>query len=517
MSDVNLSSENQEELKGKVNVDERPITDHVISPNYTGRTIIYSPYKSEELNQETIKTILKDTFLTHIKNSKEIETLHKYFKGDQPINRKIKKIRPDINNKVKENTAFQIVEFKKGYIFGDPVKYIQSGEVANKEIAQMNRYMNIENKYSKDMELAEWFYIAGTSYRMILPTKEASSLINKEISPFNLYTLNPKNTFVVYSSYYDHEPLIGVTYTDVKENNKQQRIFFVYSKNKYYEFKQNISDVINEITNIKEENHILGAIPIIEYPLNPNRLGVIEIVWRQLDALNNLTSTEIDDVQQFVQSLLVFVNQEVDVDTFLALKTVGAIQIASAEPSKPADVKMLTSNLNYADTKILYDRIYDNILSIVGIPRMNDKPSGGDTGQARLLGEGWTTAEMRAKQDILSFVKSEKEMLRIVLKICKSFANSNIEKLELVDMEVKCLPNKSDNLLVKAQALLNMKQAEIPPKIAIPACGLFADANEVVKQGETFFGQEWWKKVKVETNDKKIDEPNESNEQKEIK
>ena len=34
--------------------------------------------------------------------------------------------------------------------------------------------------------------------------------------------------------------------------------------------------------------------------------------------------------------------------------------------------------------KIVTDDIYNNILTICGVPRLNDKPSGGDTGQGKI-------------------------------------------------------------------------------------------------------------------------------------
>ena len=128
-------------------------------------------------------------------------------------------------------------------------------------------------------------------------------------------------------------------------------------------------------------------------------ITLIELVITQLNALNKIKSDDLDGIDQFVQSLLVFVNQDVDVEDVRALEEAGAIKVFSQDPNKPADVKLLTQQLLHSETKIVTDDIYNKILTILGIPRLNDKPSGGDTGQARLLGEGWTMAYQRAKQD----------------------------------------------------------------------------------------------------------------------
>lgn len=166
---------------------------------------------------------------------------------------------------------------------------------------------------------------------------------------------------------------------------------------------------------------------------------------------------------------------------------------------KPADVKLLTQQLLHSETKIVTDDIYNKILTILGIPRLNDKPSGGDTGQARLLGEGWTMAYQRAKQDDLNFKKSERQFLKLILKICKSDIRPNSEKitnLKISDIDIKIPRDKSDNLLVKAQALLNLLQAGVHPEIAFTVVGLFGDPHDVYLKSVNYQGEDFWKKVK---------------------
>jgi len=232
---------------------------------------------------------------------------------------------------------------------------------------------------------------------------------------------------------------------------------------------------------------------IIEYPLNNARLGLIELVITGLNALNKIKSDDLDGIDQFVQSLLVFVNQEIDADKFKELVSLGAVEINSSDPSKPADVKLLGEQLSHSETKILTDDIYNNILTICGIPTLSHKSSGGDTGQAKLLSEGWTMADERAKQDELSFKKSEKQFLKVVLRICKERpikgSSENINKLKLSDLDIKFDRNKSDNLQVKTQGLMNMKSAEVAPDVAFSTCGLFSDPNEVYEKSKKHFGE----------------------------
>jgi SPP1 family phage portal protein len=449
--------------------------------NLFGRRMILSDCVENELNEEVISKILTDKFSIHEQNVEEYNYLYNYYKGKQTILGKTKTVRENINHKVLENNAYYMVEFKKGYVFGEPIQYVQRGDSANDEILTLNSYMLAEDKQTKDSDVAEWLYISGVAPRMVIAEED------NEDSPFSLYNLDPRQSFVVYNNGLGNKPLFGVTYFVTDDGKK---VGSVYTKDKVYKIVGDSAKFEVEF----ENNHILNNIPILEYTLNKSRLGIIEIVLSLLDTLNQIDSNDMDAIDQFVQSLVVFVNNDVDAETFKELMELGAVKVKTENPSTPADVKLLTNDLSHADTKVYYDRIYNQMLTIVGIPSKNDKASGGDTGQARLLGEGWTMADERAKQDENAFKRTAREELRLVLDICKRSTASGISKLSLKDIDIKFTRNKTDNMLVKAQSLLNLKQAEIAPDIAMTVCGLFSDPNETYYKSQAYYGEEnLWK------------------------
>ena len=461
-----------------------------------GRKIIYADYKEEEMNAKTIEKILNDVFSIHLQNSNEIDYLEKYYKGYQPIIGKTKEVRPTINNTVVENNAYFITEFKKSYVFGEPIQYVQRGDVANPEVGVLNSYMLAEDKYPKDTELAESLYISGIGHRLVLPD------INDE-SPFSIENLDSKETFCVYSSYLPHKKLFACTYTrNIKDNTIRGSI---YTKNAYYTLNKGILETAFNVA--FEKYHILGDIPIFEYYLNKSRLGIIEVVIDILNQLNKVTSDEIDGLEQFIQSILVFVNQDIDKEDYESLLGLGAVKIATSDPSRPADLKLLSNSIDHNNTRVLHDRLFNTALNIVGIPKNSDKASGGDTGQARLLGEGWTMADGRAKQDEMEFKRCAKPELNLILKICKLAPTSEIKKLTLKDIDQKFTRNKSDNFLVKSQGLMNQIQSGIAPDVAMTTSGLYSDTNEAFNKSMDFYGGvENWIKLFVDKASKQLNE-----------
>lgn len=435
-----------------------------------GRRVIYSSVK--EITRENVVEELNKALNAHITNSSEIDYLYRYYKGDQPIINRQKSVRPEINNIVVENHALEIVDFKKSQGFSEPLQYVRRGEdeSLSDKINQLNEYMFIADKAAVDKELAEWFFIGGTAYRMVLPSR------NPEEAPFEIEALDPRYTFVVYNNGFKKPPLMGVKYIATEEN---EILYSVYTPTTYFEIRK------NQI--IKEEPHALGYIPIIEYPANHARLGAYETVLPLLDALNTIASNRLDGIEQFVQAFMKFVNCDIDEDTFKKFKELGAIKI-KGEPGNPADVDIVSEELNQTEVQVAKEDIYQMILIICGMPdRKGATRTTGDTGQAVKLRDGWSDAEARARDIEEMFKSSEKQFLRVVLKICKELAGLD---LSIKDIDIKFTRNKTDNLLVKSQGLQNMLEAGIHPRIAIETCSLFSDPEETYTTSQPYL-EKW--------------------------
>lgn len=451
----------------------------VIKTRYFGRRVIYSSVNT--ITSDNVVEVLNKTLDTHRLNRQDINYLYEYYRGNQPILQRVKKHRPEINNKIVENHALEIVDFKKGHVFGEPIQYVRRGESEeiSEKITQLNEYMFAEDKAAKDKELAEWFYICGTSYRMVLPDELAG--VDPDDSPFEIDTLDPRYAFVVYNNGFGKKPLMGVKYIETEEN---QRIFSVYTRDMYYEI---IDDEI-----IDSEPHVLGDIPIIEYPANNARLGAFEVVLPLLDSLNNIVSNRMDAIEQFVQSFMKFVNCDIDEEQFLALRELGALKIKS-DRDLPADVDIVSKELNQSQVQVTKDDIYQMVLIICGMPdRKGGSRSTGDTGQAVLLRDGWSAAEARAKDTELMFKGSEKRFLKLALRILRDTVNFN---LRLSEIDIKFTRNKTDNLLVKTQGLQNQLEAGIHPQVAIAHSGLYSDPEQVYLDSREYL--EKWKTAKA--------------------
>ena len=415
-----------------------------------------------EVTNANVVTILRKALPFHWKNRSEINYLWHYYKGRQPILNRVKLVRPEIANRIVENRADEIVSFKSGYLMGEPLQYVSRGNAEGiaDAINQLNEFVFAEEKPAKDKELADWFHICGTSYRMVLPDEEGE----EDDSPFEIYTLDPRNTFVVYHNGLGNKPVLGVKYV---VDEKGVVTYSCYSKNYYFE--------IVESKIVKSEPHILGDIPIIEYPLNLARIGAFELVIPLLDAINLTDSNRLDGVEQFIQALLLFHNVDISSDDYAKLREDGAIKFKDIDPNLKAEVAYLTNTMNQGETQTLVDHMYQTVLTICGMPNRNGGSSTSDTGSAVIMRDGWSDAEARAKNSELMFKKSERRFLKLVLNICRTLVSMD---LKVHNIEIRFTRRNYENILQKAQVLdLLLKNNKVHPRLAFEHCGLFVDSD----------------------------------------
>lgn len=420
-----------------------------------GRNVIYTSVS--DIDGSNVSDIVATAYQQHQKNSSDIQYLYDYYRGKQPILNRTKKYNSEICNKVVENRANEIVSFKVGYLMGEPIQYVNrtGNDQTSENINILNNYVFSIGKDSLDKELADWFTICGTSYRIVLPSDNA----DETGSPFVCYTLDPRNTFVVYHTGLGNRPVMAVTYIT---NSDNQTVFSVYTDQYYFEIIDNVV--------VKTEYNTIGVIPIVEYPANSARLGAFEIVIPLLDAVNEVASNRIDGVEQFIQSLLVIKGVSVEDGSMSKLREEGGLGLPAE-----GDAKYLTQELNQMQTQTLVDYLYQTILTICGMPNRNGGSSTSDTGSAVIMRDGWSAAEARAKDTESIFRKSEKQFLKIALKIANAVSSISLSPS---DVEIRFTRRNYENILEKSQVLTTLlANDKIHPKLAFEHSGMFTDAN----------------------------------------
>ena len=426
-----------------------------------GRTVVYTD--EAEITESNVVDVLAKALLVHDRNKGDIDYLWNYYRGKTPILGKKKEIRENINHKICVNRANEIVTFKRGYGFGEPIQYIRRGsnDSLTDDIEALNGYMLDQNKQAEDNLLAEWLYVCGLGMRMALPGMDQDE-------PFRIYTLDPRYSFVVRYNGLGEPVVMGVKFI-VREN--KQPVYSVYTKDRYFEIENGM------VT--KSQAHALGDVPLFEYPANQARLGAFEIALPLLDAINEVESNRLDDVEQFVNSFLALLGGTIDSETVAMLNEEKMLCLPDG-----VDAKYLSVALQQNDTQVLSDNLYDAVLTICGIPNRNGGSSTSDTGSAVIMRDGWESAEAQMKSVEHEFKRAERRFLKLVLRIMRDMVGTD---LSLKDIEIKFSRRNYDNLQTKSQVLSTLLATGwVHPELAFTHCGLFLDPESAYLQSKAW-------------------------------
>lgn len=422
-----------------------------------GRKIAYTDVQS--ITPENVEKVVADGLAVHNANKPAIRYLWNYYKGDQPVHYRTKDVHDDIINRVCENHCYEIVQFKTGQTYGEPVQFVsrRDNDIVNAAVDRLNDYMTDVDKQSKDVKSGNWQSATGTSFKAVQRK-------NGDI-PFRIIAPTPLNTFVIYSRETE-EAMLSVQ--ELKDENGEDYLLC---------FSENMQFTIKDGKLTDKRLHAFGGIPVIEYPNNWERISDIELVIDLLDTINNYQSNRIDGVEQFVQSWIKFVNVDVDEKTLQDMRKLKAFIVKSNNGGDThADVDIMTQELNQSETQVAKDDLWDNILEISGMPSRHNGASGGDTMGAVALREGWSEAKMYTQVKDPIVKAAEKQLGKIVLNVLR--VSGEDLKISVKDFDVQINHAPTDNLYTKSQALLELLNAGVNPLVAIRTCGLWGDAEK---------------------------------------
>lgn len=421
-----------------------------------GRKIAYTDV--ETITRSNVVKVIGDCIGVFYWNKPIIKYLWDYYKGDQPVLYRRKTANQDITNYICENHAYEIVQFKTGQTYGEPIQYVSRSkdENINAAVDKLNDYMTDANKHEKDIKGGEWQSATGTSFKAAQPKKGDV--------PLRIVAPTPMNTFVIYNRSTE-EPLLAVQELKDEDGNWYKLAF-----------SDTMSFTIVDSTVKSAKLHTYEEIPIVEFPNNHERLSDIELVIGMLDAINNMQSNRMDSIQQFVEYWVKFVNCEIDEETFRKMKESHALTVKSINKDNKSDVEIMTQELNQTQCQVAKEDLWDNVQSILAIPNKNNNNTGGDSQGAVELRNGWDFSKSRAKLKDPLVKSAEKRLAKVALNILRDSGNDL--KLSTRDFDVQINHSPQDNMYTKAQTLLLLLQAGIHPLVAIKTVGLWADAEK---------------------------------------
>lgn len=463
-----------------------------------GRYEIFTDEK--KITKENVISVVKNAMTYHVTNSARIDELLSYEAGMQPLVRE-KVVRPEINIVDVDNLAHYITDFKCGYFWGNPITFVQRGtkdkgvKEESEAIALLNECYESENIRAKTQELARFVEIGGIGYTYV----DLKTDYQEGDSYFSIVTLDPRNTFVIKSSYYaDHRTMAAVSYRQ-KENGTRHYTIFTN------EMRIDVDElVLPKNENDKEEEtkwsirengtfkNPFGVIPIIEWQRSPDRMGCFE---RQIDEMNylNVLLSNVGNEQEDETQCIFWCNDvEFPKDengNDILPRTNDWVQTYTSRDGKTPKITPLTNPHDYASQLNVIYATRKRILEECHVPQRNDN-SGGSTGVAMADAAGWSDAETDACKEQMTIEACKVNELKVVCAVLKKSSDieqdSPLLKLKYSDCQPNMKRSKSYELTVKSNAFGTLISHGIAPEHAIRVITLFDDPQQVLEDSKEY-------------------------------
>ena len=465
------------------------MADTVISNDLFGRLDIYA--SSDEITAENVVSELNTALPYHVQNLLQEDFLYWYRRNVTPILRRKKDVRPEIMSRVQIGIADEICTFKDGYFLTQPCFYTARNDGVQDKVDTLNEFLYRSYKHVADDKIVDWFHTVGKGVLYVEPDRDN----DKEV-PVHCYSLDPRSAFVVKSLRPGNEPVMGVNMVVVDDQAK----FDVFTKKYIFHLSGGVtgrmlttqvnSDFLATAVSVdKVERNALGLIPIIEYRYNSVNMGAFESVVPLIDALSLVQSNRLDGVEQFIQSLAVATNCEFpDGTTANDIRQAGMIVLKSIGENR-ADFRILSEQLNQAETQVLIDNLYEQILRICAMPTTTKGGrSTSDTGTAVLARDGWFNADCSARNCADLFKESNRQFDRIFVEILKK---RGLLDINLSDFELNIVRNETANIQSKAQAFNTMLASGLHPELAAAKSGISNDPVADIAMSEKYLKMIW--------------------------
>lgn len=366
--------------------------------------------------------------------------LRDYYEGRHDILKRRRKADQACNNMVC-NYAKYITDFASGYLIGEPISY--KSETAIDPLLEVFTKAQTD---VQDMDNAKYQSMLGKAVELIYIAKD---------EPFpRVATIDPSQGFLVYNNTVELKPRLGVYFyekRDIRTQNLKGYHIRAMTEDSIMQFDTNERFALS--SEVTEEQHYFGGVPLIETWNNPEMMSDFEPVMTLIDGYNMQMSSRVDDVEEFINSLMVLKGQTLGdtsdekAETYEDIKKTGVVEL-----TEESDLTFLTRQIDQTGNEVLRKSIADDIHKFSFVPSMTDQNfasnASGVAMEFKMLGLAQMT---KIKERYI------KEGIRERIKLFSNFmAVKGSAKIDPNQVEINITHSQPKNMLELAQVIANL-------------------------------------------------------------
>ena len=442
------------------------------------------PIRKKDLTIEKVEPYLDTIFNDFVDNAKKIRDYYDFYCLNHPILEKVRLHEDSSTNSIVLIPDLKaMVDWKTGYVFGNPIKYAQNKSTDTNDIEFLNKYVRNVCQRSVDKEVGKWAYATGVGYYFIEPKSEDFDIRTQ--APYEVYCREADTCAKIYSSFGGNKPLFDLLYTTYEEITQETikktvKVLDIYLPNNLYTYEKRDLDKWTLVK--KEERGLYQHLPLVEKRVNTDGIGIVAMGESLQNALDQIISDSLDNINDVVNEVWIYYNillgnnSEEQAKTHREAKKNGAIQAISTNEKMQPKIETISTKLDLASIREIFTILNEKFHASLGVPmEMSNTNSGGTTKQGSEVANGYDNAYNRALDDINSFIKADTELLEKIMWICQNTPNNKVDNIAPSEIEIKYSLNLTDNILTKTQSFVNLISVGVPPSMALKLCRLSND------------------------------------------
>lgn len=334
--------------------------------------------------------------------------------------------KPD--NRLAVNFPKYLTDTFTGYGYGIPIKVSHPDETVNDTIQTFAR----DNEMSDhDAELIKICSIYGHGFEYIYQDEQARTKLSE---------LTPKKVFVVYD--------------DSLRPRAQFAVRYGYHSRKAYQPREIYGEIMTRdyiqafegTTLLDPVPNPYGRIPVVEWRLNDERMGLYEGVAGLVEMYNHTLSEKGNDVDAFADAYLAILGAQVDEDQVYRIRDDRFINIYGTDDAKEILVQFLQKPTADGTQENLLDRLNDLIYQVSMVANISDETFGNATSGTALA------YKLQAMSNLAkTFDRKIEKSLRKRYKLFCSLPTNCSDPEAYQDIEITFSRNLPKNLLEEAQ------------------------------------------------------------------
>jgi len=429
--------------------------------SYSGIKPVKLGLERADITYEKVVEVMPDIFALFKERREKTLFLRNQFVNQHEIKNKKRNNGKNLFNAIIiEPHLHFIVSYLTALLLGNPKAFqLAIDNEKARQKAEQKKDVRIFRKYEKDTDIgaidvnvAEWINSTGGCYYFI--DRRADDFdINAE-APFVISKKTYANALKVTSSIDDSElfDIVVVPKFNSKNNAKSLDDYdlWVWLYHEKFRLDKNFKLIAGSRVDIDEKYR---RFPLVDKYSNEDRYSPVELGLNLQNAINQVSSDTVDNINDVVNQMLVILNCEITKETLEKAKKVGALEL-KGQGNLQADVKAVKTPLDVRSPQTIREWLVKVLYDACGVPAPSSaSTSRGDTGAARLIGSGFEASYVRAKKDEQNFISADRRLLRKMLAIAKMTENSPLKKLYASDFDVRYHINRTENILSMAQAI----------------------------------------------------------------